>query len=173
MNVPTAAKSVQDNADNMKATVTPTATGWDSSGLAKESGGHLAAIDGKLPTLVLGPRTAATSISVTPASGMSAARLTNAAVSVSAAGDSDLVAADGSKVVRVYRLVLVVSAPTNIIIKQGATALTGAIPLQTGGALVLDFTCEEPWFTGAAGAAIKINSSVAVTIAGLIGYTQA
>jgi hypothetical protein len=137
---------------------------------ASSAASLLASILARIPTL--GPQTAAGSVSVTPASTLTAARTTAAAVSAARAGDNAIVAAVASQTVRVYRLVLVFAGTTTAIVKQGATALTGTMTFQPGATLVLDFS-EEPWFTGASGAAINLTLGSAVQVSGLIQYKQA
>ena len=72
---------------------------------------------------------------------------------------------------KVYRLFLVAAGATNLTIKDGATALTGAIALPANGSITLDFD-GEPWFTGSPNTNFIINSSAAVQISGRIYFIQ-
>jgi len=98
---------------------------------------------------------------------LTSAKFDNAAAS----GDTAAVAAASAKVTRVYRLFIVVGGATNITFKDGATALTGAIPLAANQSITLDFD-GEPWFTCSNNSAFNINSSNAVQVSGRVYYTQ-
>jgi hypothetical protein len=165
-------------AADLLASILATAGATSGAAVVTDAAGTLQQYLRGLVTLVaaripaIGPQTAAASLSVTPATTIPAARATAAVVSAASAGDNALVAADGTKVVRCYRLVLVFGGATTAIIKQGSTALTGTMTFQQGGSLVLDFD-EEPWFVGAAGAALNLTLGSAVQVSGTIWYTQA
>lgn len=96
--------------------------------------------------------------------------LTPAPIDAAAAGDNTLVAAVATKSIKVYRLFLVVAAPTVLTFKSGAaTALTGAMSFAANGAITLDLA-SLPWFETAAGEAFVLNSSNAVQISGALYY---
>jgi len=88
-----------------------------------------------------------------------------------ASGDTTAVAAAAGKATRLYRLLLVVSGATNITIKDGSTALTGAMPIAANGSITLDFS-GEPWFVGSNNTNFIVNSSNAVNVEGSVWYTQ-
>lgn len=96
-------------------------------------------------------------------------RLSGAVINATAAGNNTIVAAVAGQITRVFRMYFTVSAPTEIIIVRGVTALTGPMLIYSG--LVLDYSME-PWYTTEANEAFIIYSSNAVTIAGRIEYLQ-
>lgn len=98
--------------------------------------------------------------------------LTQAPINFATSGNNTIVAAVAGKVVKVYRMTLTVGGATNITLYNGATALTGPIPLATNGSYVLDFS-GIPWYTTTASNAFIINSSAAVQVSGALDYTQA
>jgi hypothetical protein len=90
----------------------------------------------------------------------------------SSSGANVVVAAVASQTVRIYRLLLVVSSPTNVeFLDGGSTVLAGPFPLQTNGTIVLDDS-GEPWFITSAGNAFEVNLSVSVTVCCTVWYTQ-
>jgi len=90
----------------------------------------------------------------------------------SASGDTTVVAGTAAQTVRIYRLVLSVSAPTNILFKDGAsTTLAGPYYLQAGGTITLDDS-GEPWFITSAGNGFVVNSSNAVAYTVTAWYTK-
>lgn len=95
------------------------------------------------------------------------AQLTPVAVNFNSSGDNTVVAAGtGAQTVKVYQLVLVVGAATNLTFKSGAgTSLSGAMPMTASGSITLDFN-GEPWYATGAAAAFVINSSNAVQVSG-------
>jgi hypothetical protein len=103
---------------------------------------------------------------------LNSARTTPAAITFASSGNNTVIAAIGGKVIRVFRMALVVAGATNITFEDSTpTLFTGAMPFQANGSLVLDFT-DEPWFTTAVGAAFVINSSNAVQVSGVVYFTQ-
>ena len=99
---------------------------------------------------------------------------TRASISFSASGDNTLVAGIASKIVRVYRIFLVVSAATNLTFVDGTpggTNFDGALAMSANGGLTLDFS-EEPWFVTSAGNAFVLNQSGSAQIGGCIYYQQ-
>lgn len=95
--------------------------------------------------------------------------LTGAVISTSIAGDAVLVPAVAGQTTRVHRVFFVVAGATNITIKRGATALTGAMPFNAGGSFFLDFDARPHFVTGV-NEAFVIGSSNAVQISGRIEY---
>ncbi len=99
-------------------------------------------------------------------------KIENAKIDFSGSGDNTIVAASSGKRVFVYRLYFILGAITDIIFKDGTTALTGAMPFLANGFMILDPT-QVPWHQTSAGAAFVINSSNAVQVSGSIGFIQA
>jgi hypothetical protein len=101
--------------------------------------------------------------------------LTQAAINFSASGNTVLVAASGSKIVNVYRILVVNSDPalaTNLIVGDTTpTNFSGAIRLTSGGQLSGDGQ-GSALYTGGAGQGFQLNSSVAVQMSGTIWFTQ-
>ncbi len=99
-------------------------------------------------------------------------QLQSAAISFSGSGANVVIAAISGKVVRVYRLFLVVGGATNLTMQDtSASAFSGALPMTANGAITLDFE-SEPWFTTAAGNGFAMNSSSGVQVSGTVYYTQ-
>jgi hypothetical protein len=96
-----------------------------------------------------------------------AAQLTVTAINFSSSGDNTVIAAGtGAQTVKVYRIYFTVAAATTITFKDGSVT-DAAQTLFPGCTFALDFD-GEPWFTGAAATAFKINSSSAVQVSGRI-----
>lgn len=125
----------------------------------------------------LGQKAMSASIPVTIASDQSTPLATTAIttrgkIDNSGSGDVTIVAGVSLQTVRVYKIFLTVSATTNLVIKDGSTALTGAMTFFAGGSFVLDFNPADPWFITTAGNAFVINSSASVQMSGRVYYTQ-
>lgn len=88
-----------------------------------------------------------------------------------ASGDVTIIAGIAHKIIRVYRLAIVIAAATNVIFKEGATALSGPMDFSTIGSITLDQS-GLPWYICESGNSFVINSSNAVQIGGTIWYTQ-
>lgn len=87
-------------------------------------------------------------------------------------GNNIIVPAVAAVRTRVYRLMIgPIGGASNIIIKSGATNLTGAMTFPAGGGFVLDQT-SYAWFTGGLNEDLIISSSAAVQIGGRVYYTQ-
>lgn len=98
--------------------------------------------------------------------------LSEAKLDFATSGDNAVIAGGGAgTTIRIHRIFFVVAAATNITFKDGATGLTGAIPMLANGSFVLDFS-SEPWFTTSATNSFVINSSAGVQLSGRIYYTQ-
>jgi hypothetical protein len=124
-----------------------------------------------MATVLVGTNTNPQSSSVVPGVPQGQ-RLTPVKLDNAAGGDITVVAGVSGQTVRVFRILLMASAATNITFKDGATALTGAIDLAAAGSgMILDFS-GEPWFVTSAGNAFVINSSNAVQVSGKIDYIQ-
>lgn len=95
--------------------------------------------------------------------------LSGAVINATAQGNNTIVAAAAGEITRVYRMYFTVSAPTEIVIQRGATALTGPMFIWSG--MFLDFS-EKPWYVTGENEALVIYSSNPVTIAGRIEYIR-
>jgi len=92
-------------------------------------------------------------------------------VSNSGGGDIAAPAGTAGKIIRVYKLFIVVTGASNITFKDGgSTSLSGAMALAANGAITLDMD-GNPWFTTSAGNAFNINSSAATQVSGTVYYT--
>jgi hypothetical protein len=75
------------------------------------------------------------------------------------------------KIIRVYKLFLVVGGTTNITFQDGTTALSGPVPLIANGSITLDMD-GQAWFTTSVGNAFNIgNSGSSVQVSGTVYYT--
>ena len=99
--------------------------------------------------------------------------LTNVVVNSASATISAPVGVPG-KVIRVYRIVLVVGGTTNLTIKTSSgAALSGAMPFVANGSFVLDTPISgEPWWVSLLGDGLLLNNSAAVAIAGTAWLLQ-
>lgn len=97
--------------------------------------------------------------------------LSEAKIDFVATGDNTIVAAVAAQTTRLHRIFFVVSADTNVTIKDGATALTGVITMKAGGSFVLDMD-GDPWFTGSTNTNFIINQSGTAQISGRMYYKQ-
>jgi hypothetical protein len=76
-----------------------------------------------------------------------------------------------AKVIRVYKLFLVMGAAGNIGFLDGSTALSGAMPFSLNGSITLNMDgC--PWFTTTPGNAFQITNASTVLVTGTVYYTQ-
>jgi len=90
----------------------------------------------------------------------------------SSSGWTSIVAAGGgSQTVRLWRLMVSVSAATNIEIGDGTNVFLGPYYLTADGSIVLDIS-GEPWCVTGANAALQINNSNAVAITYTAWTTQ-
>lgn len=102
--------------------------------------------------------------------------LITAAFSSAAGGDVTAIAAQGATTaIRIHRIVLcnAVATAQAIILKNGATALTGAMALPTsvGGLFVLEGNIMGPLFVLDQNAAFIINEAAATSVTGFVQYT--
>lgn len=100
-------------------------------------------------------------------------KLQYAVIDTAAGSTVALVAASGTKTVRVYAVYLTLAAGT-ITFKQGSTALTGAMTLTSLALDPLEMASGEwvPHFIGASGAAINMTFSGTNQCSGYAIYTQ-
>lgn len=94
-----------------------------------------------------------------------------AVINASASGDNTIVAAVASKVVRVISYVLIANGTVNVKWKQGATDISGLMPLVVNVGAV----CPEAsrgWMETAVNAALILNLSAAVAVTGHLSYVE-
>lgn len=96
---------------------------------------------------------------------------TEASIDFSNTGDNTVISAVAGKTIRIFRIFFVCSAATEITIKNGTTALTGAMSMGQNGGFTLDYQAEA-WFTATAGNAFVISQSGTAQISGRIYYQQ-
>lgn len=96
---------------------------------------------------------------------------TEAVIDFSNTGDNAVVSGSANQTIRVFRLFFVSSDATIITLKNGSTALTGAMTLSAGGAFVLDYQCE-PWFRTTAGNGFIISQTGTAQISGRIYHQK-
>jgi hypothetical protein len=93
-------------------------------------------------------------------------------ISFSSSGDNTVLSTCTS-VTNVYKYFIVnsdASTATNITVKAGSTAVTGAFRLASGGSAFFGQDSQNPWARVTAGGNFVINSSAAVQISGEIWY---
>lgn len=90
-----------------------------------------------------------------------------ASISFSGSGDNEIIPAVSGKRILVHKIWLVVGGITNLIPKNGAAALSGAVPMLANGSWVLDHD-GTPWFTCDLATAFNLNSSAAVQVSGRV-----
>jgi hypothetical protein len=83
--------------------------------------------------------------------------------------DVTLAASNANQSIRLYQLVVIPSANTNITFKDGSTALSGAMTLAAGVPLVLPDT-GTPWASSAAGNGLIIAQSTTAQLSGRAYY---
>ncbi|HXG77500.1 MAG TPA: hypothetical protein VNJ53_13120 [Gaiellaceae bacterium] len=95
-----------------------------------------------------------------------------AAVDVATSGDTTLVAAVAGKRLRVLAFLLVGAGAVVATFKSGAaTALTGGLTLAASTVVAAPFS-PEGWFETAAGEALVLNLSAAVSVDGAVVYQE-
>jgi hypothetical protein len=95
----------------------------------------------------------------------------SAAINFSSSGDNTVVAAQTIGPVNVYGLFFTVAGATNIVFKDGSTALSGAVVLTGNGSAMTLQINDEPYFQCQPGDAFVMNSSNAVAVTGTVYYT--
>lgn len=97
--------------------------------------------------------------------------LNEAIINFTGSGSNLIIAGVANQIIRVYRYFVVVRIATDLTYLDGATALTGPVPLAANEAMV--FTLDtKPWYTCSPGNAFNINSSVGTQVSGRCYYTQ-
>lgn len=113
---------------------------------------------------------AAWPIAVAP---QAASAFSEAAITITAGGNTAIVAAISAKTTKLYRLTLSCQNATTINLEDGSTVKMGPYYLGTGGSIVLDLSASgSPWTVGSANTALNINSSTAVNCGGSVSYIQ-
>lgn len=102
-------------------------------------------------------------------SGNDALPLIPAVVDSAAGGVIAAPAGVPNKVIKVYRLFLVMAGATNITFQDGNDEFDGPLPMVANGTIVFDID-GNPWFTTSPGNAFNINSSAAVQVSGTVYY---
>ncbi len=93
-------------------------------------------------------------------------------VSVAVNDTSSLIAAPAGvpgKRLLIYRLFLVVGAVTNLTFQDGATVLSGPLPMIANGSIVLDID-GTAWFGTSPGNPFNIANSGGVQVSGTVYY---
>ncbi len=96
---------------------------------------------------------------------------TLAAINFASTGDNTLVTGVAGKIITVLRLFLVVSIATNLIFKDGTTALTRAMSMSANGSLTFPYDAT-PYFFTSPGNNFILNQSTTAQISGEIYYFQ-
>lgn len=96
------------------------------------------------------------------------ASVQQAEISFAASGDNIIVGGLTSKSIKVLQFFLVMAGATNLTLKSGTTALSGALTFLTDGTFVLDYI-QLPITCNAADNFV-INSSQAVQVSGMVWY---
>ena len=87
------------------------------------------------------------------------------------AGNNTLVAGVAAQTIRVYRLILTLSASSDLEVRDGTTTVLADLYARTG--VTLDLVPQDKeWFLTTAGNGLILNSSAAVNIGGRIWYAQ-
>jgi hypothetical protein len=95
----------------------------------------------------------------------------SAPVNTATAGDNTIIAAPaGTSMIRVHGYVLDAGGAVSVIWKNGATALTGAMPLAANSPLVAPEALGG-WFDLSPAAALVLNLSAAVQVSGHVLYS--
>ena len=97
--------------------------------------------------------------------------LSLAAINFASTGDNTLVAGVAGKIISVFKIFFVVSAATNLVFKDGTTALTGAMSMSANGSLTFAYD-STPWFFASPGNNFVLNQSGLAQISGDIYYIQ-
>lgn len=82
-----------------------------------------------------------------------------------------LCAGSSGLTVKLHRLILFVSVPTNITFQNASTPLSGPIPLSYNGSIILDIS-GDPWYTTSSGSALNLGNSAGAQVSGTAWYVQ-
>lgn len=96
----------------------------------------------------------------------------SAPINAALTGDNTLIAAVVGKTIHVVDMFLVVAGTTNLTFKDGASALTGAIPMVANGSLILHENPNSEWFatTNPANSFVMNSSGTTIQVSGIIHY---
>jgi hypothetical protein len=128
-----------------------------------------------LPLLV-GQQTKAASLSAVLASDQppvpvtSGKTLLSAPINVSASGDTTIVAAQAGKKITVYHYIFIAAAAVSVTWKDGAAALSGAMPAGANGGAAPGTTPPAFLFQGSTNTALVLNLGGAVQVSGHVSY---
>lgn len=86
-------------------------------------------------------------------------------------GSSIIISGVTGQAIYVYKYFIVVSAATNVTFFDGATALTGPIPLAANEAIVKTFD-TRPWYSLSTGQDFIISNSGGAQVSGRAYYIQ-
>jgi hypothetical protein len=100
------------------------------------------------------------------------ARSIQSPINLSASGDNIVIAGVSGQLIKVLQFLLVAGGATTLTLKSGASLISGPMSLEAGGTLILPYS-SVPIQTISAGDPFIINSSAAVSVGGIISFTQA
>src|SRR5678816_3371905 len=94
-------------------------------------------------------------------------------ISFNTTGDNTVVAALSNGQINVYGILFTVDAATNITVKSGATALTGALVFTgNGSSMTLELNMDEPYFYCPTNTPFIMNQSGTAQVSGVAYYTS-
>ena len=92
-------------------------------------------------------------------------------INFNGAGDNTVIAGVSGNPIAIYAIVFTVAGATNITLKNGATALSGAfIFTGNGSSMTLPLQSSGPWYSADTGNAFIMNLSIGVQVSGTIWY---
>ncbi len=96
----------------------------------------------------------------------------NIAIAASSSGDNQLVPAIAGKRIAVYGYVLLAASAVTVRFESGAggTALSGQMAIGVNGGIAAPLSCDKAWMITAAGQALNLELSSAVSVAGHMTY---
>lgn len=98
-------------------------------------------------------------------------RLIPRKIDFAASGDNQVIPAFTGGIIRVHRMFIWFASATSITIKDGSTALTGAMAFPANMGFILDPSfSNEGWWVTSQGNAFVINNSLAVQVSGTVWY---
>lgn len=116
-----------------------------------------------------------TPVTYLPLTPLSVGDLTGVRLNFSSTAEQSIVAGTAGQIIRVYRARIFVAGTTNISIKSGTTAQSGAvlevIPFTAAGGLILDFDSRPYWASSVDNSFVLVSSN-AVQVDGRLSYTK-
>lgn len=97
--------------------------------------------------------------------------LSTLAIDFSTTGANTVISATAGQTIRVFKIFFVANAQTDITIKDGSTALTGAMSMGANGGFTLDYD-KIAWFVTSAGAAFVLSQSGTAQVSGRVYYQK-